>query len=80
MVLLPPMDPSCSTCAALTGADRCPFHTAGSRKLLSQTVAKGAPDACPHCGEADIDALDGFYDTENRAWHATCAVIALRGL
>jgi hypothetical protein len=72
------MDPSCQTCATLQGSDRCPFHTAGSRKLLSQVPAKGAPDCCPLCGNADIDALDGFYDTENRAWHATCAVVALR--
>jgi RNA polymerase subunit RPABC4/transcription elongation factor Spt4 len=73
------MDPSCTTCATLIGSDRCPFHTAGSRKLLSQAQAKGADDSCPLCGKADIDPLDGFYDTENRAWHATCAVIALRG-
>jgi hypothetical protein len=72
------MDPSCATCTALVGPDRCPFHTAGSRKLLSKAVAKGPADACPQCGKGDIDALDGFYDTENRAWHAACAVIALR--
>jgi hypothetical protein len=72
------MDPSCPTCATLIGSDRCPFHTAGSRKLLSQAQAKGEPDSCPLCGDADIDPLDGFYDTENRAWHPTCAVIALR--
>jgi len=72
------MDPSCPTCAALIGPDRCPFHTAGSRKLLSQAEAKGPADACPQCGKADVDVLDSFCDTENRAWHATCAVIALR--
>ncbi|HEX8952968.1 MAG TPA: hypothetical protein VF997_02285 [Polyangia bacterium] len=72
------MDPSCSTCVALVGPDRCPFHTDGSRKRLSTVAAKGAVETCPQCGQADIDPLDGFYDTENRAWHATCAVIALR--
>jgi RNA polymerase subunit RPABC4/transcription elongation factor Spt4 len=74
------MDASCATCTTLSGADRCPFHTAGSRKLLSTMPAKGAAETCPHCGKPDIDALDGFYDTENRAWHASCAVIALRAL
>ena len=74
------MDPSCPTCTTLIGSDRCPFHTAGSRKWLSTVVAAGGDDTCPHCGKADIDPLDGFYDTENRAWHATCAVIALRAL
>jgi hypothetical protein len=74
------MDSTCSTCTTLIGPDRCPFHTAGSRKLLSKAPAKGPADSCPQCGKSDIDALDGFYDTENRAWHATCAVIALRAL
>ena len=74
------MDPSCATCTSLSGSDRCPFHTAGSRKLLSTMAAKGDADACPHCGKSDVDALDGFHDTENRAWHASCAVIALRNL
>jgi RNA polymerase subunit RPABC4/transcription elongation factor Spt4 len=72
------MDPNCSTCATLIGRDRCPFHTEGSRKLLSKAPAKGGDDACPACGKSDIDALDGFFDTENRGWHASCAVIALR--
>ncbi len=75
------MDPSCPTCATLIGPDRCPFHTDGGRKMLSKVAARGtAAESCPHCGKADIDPLDGFYDTENRAWHATCAVIALRAL
>ncbi|MDB4964316.1 MAG: hypothetical protein JWN44_5 [Myxococcales bacterium] len=72
------MDPTCTTCATLRGSDRCPFHTAGARKLLSSVPQKHAPDSCPECGKADIDALDGFYDTENRPWHAACAVVALR--
>jgi hypothetical protein len=74
------MDPNCPTCSTLIGTDRCPFHTNGSRKLLSTVAASGAAETCPRCGKPDIDPLDGFYDTENRAWHATCAVIALRAL
>ncbi len=74
------MDPSCPTCVTLIGSDRCPFHTDGSRKLLSTVVASGAAESCPRCGQSDIDPIDGFYDTENRAWHAACAVIALRSV
>jgi RNA polymerase subunit RPABC4/transcription elongation factor Spt4 len=73
-----PMDPTCNTCLTLTANDRCPFHTEGSRKLLSTVAVKGADDCCPHCGQSDIDALDGFYDLANRPWHASCAVLALR--
>jgi RNA polymerase subunit RPABC4/transcription elongation factor Spt4 len=74
----PAMDTTCTTCATLLPNDRCPFHTDGARKLLSTVPHHGAEDSCPHCGKADIDALDGFYDLANRPWHATCAVIALR--
>jgi len=74
------MDPTCSTCATLHKPDRCPFHTAGSRKLLSTVPLKGAGESCPQCGQPDIDMLDGFFDLANRGWHAVCAVIALRSL
>jgi hypothetical protein len=73
------MNQTCSTCASLTGRDRCPFHTTGVRKQLSTMPPKGMVDACPQCGRSNVDVLDGFYDTENRAWHPACAVIALRG-
>jgi hypothetical protein len=74
------MDPTCNTCVTLAAADRCPFHTEGGRELLSTVPLKGDAETCPRCGKPDIDALDGFYDTNNRAWHAMCAVIALRAL
>ena len=72
------MDPTCNTCSTLLADDRCPFHTDGGRKLLSTVPQMGPADSCPQCGKSDIDALDGFYDLANRAWHAHCAVIALR--
>jgi hypothetical protein len=71
---------NCNTCATLIGSDRCPFHTEGGRKMLSKVPAKGAAEACPQCGKSDIDVIDGFFDTENRGWHAACAVIAMRSV
>ena len=69
---------TCHTCAALIGPDRCPFHTKDARKLLATVPLKGPAESCPQCGKPDIDPIDGFFDLANRAWHAPCAVIALR--
>ena len=72
------MDSRCPTCATLIGKDRCPFHAQGGRKQLSTVPSRGVADSCPQCGHNDVDVLEAFFDTENRAWHPPCAVIALR--